>query len=216
MTQNLNTQSNNLITQDYQFTQTWFLNVCQYWPELFSRLGWNSKEPKMILEIGCFEGQATCWMLENLIDNENSQIFCLDIFEVPEEEQTGQYKYDLKDLFQRFIHNVSVTGKEDLVQVLVGDSKYNLSQLVSHELSFDFIYVDGSHDAKDVLADAILGWMLLKKGGLMIFDDYLWEFFEQDIVSAPKMGIDSFINCYSREIRIIRTPQNYQVCLLKK
>lgn len=214
MTQYLSNKSNNSMTQDYKFTQTWFFNVCQYWSQLFNNIGWNSKEPKMILEIGSFEGQSTCWMLENLIDHQDSQIFCLDTFEGGEEHQTGQHQ--LEDLFERFTYNVSKTGKEDYVQVVVGDSKYSLSQLISNELSFDFIYVDGSHRAKDVLADAVLSWILLKRGGLMIFDDYLWEFFEQDIVSAPKMAIDSFVNCYSQEIRIIRTLQNYQVCLLKK
>ena len=214
MTQQLNEQLNDSITQDYQFTQNWFSSVCQYWPHLFTHLGWNSKEPKMILEIGSFEGQSTCWMLENLIDHQESKIFCLDTFQGGEEHQTGEY--GLESLFERFTHNVTQTGKEDFVQVLVGDSKNSLSHLICDELSFDFIYVDGSHRAKDVLADAVLSWMLLKKGGLMILDDYLWGVFEHDIASAPKMGIDSFINCYAEELTIIRIAQNYQVCLFKK
>lgn len=37
---------------------------------------------------------------------------------------------------------------------------------------FDFIYVDGSHRSPDVIYDAILSFGLLKKGGIMIFDDY--------------------------------------------
>lgn len=209
------------MTKEYKFSQNWFLNVCQYWPQLFNSIGWNSKEAKMILEIGSFEGQSTCWILENLIDRDDSQMYCLDTFAVTldtlvgeEKNQTG--KDDLDNLFARFMENVCVTGKEDLVKVFVGDSKYNLSKLIAEDLSFDFIYVDGSHQAKDVLADAVLSWMLLKKGGLIIFDDYLYGAFEDDLRAAPKIAIDSFINCYSDEIRIIRTPQNYQVCLLKK
>lgn len=124
MTQNLSNKSNSSMTQEYQFTQSWFLNVCQYWPWLFNSLSWNNKDPKMILEIGSFEGQSTCWMLENLIENENSKIFCLDLFQRDEEQ------------FERFTHNISVTKKEDLVSVLVGDSKYNLSELVCQGLSF--------------------------------------------------------------------------------
>ena len=201
------------MTNSYQFTQNWFIDICKYWPRLFNAIGWNRNEPKMILEIGSFEGQSTCWMLENLLESRESRLFCLDTFEGGEEHQAGEH--NLESLFERFSHNVSLTGKEDLVQVLVGDSKQSLSQLIHHELIFDFIYVDGSHRAKDVLADAVMSWMLLKKGGLMIFDDYLWNKFE-NISAAPKLAIDSFVNCYAEEIHIINTPQNYQVCLLKK
>jgi hypothetical protein len=34
---------------------------------------------------------------------------------------------------------------------------------------------DGSHRARDVLEDAVLSWPLLKVGGIMLFDDYLWQ-----------------------------------------
>ena len=39
---------------------------------------------------------------------------------------------------------------------------------------FDFIYVDGSHEAPDVLFDAILAHKLVKNNGIIAFDDYLW------------------------------------------
>lgn len=200
--------------KNYKFTQNWFLHNAKYWNLLFQSLAWDSKQPKSILEIGSFEGQSTCWMLENLIDCKDSRIFCLDTFKGGEEHQTEEY--NLESLFNRFMHNINVTGKKNCVNVLIGDSKYSLSHLISKKIYFDFIYVDGSHRAKDVLADAVLSWILLKKGGLMVFDDYLWNVFERDIKSAPKMAIDSFVNCYFDEIRILRTPQNYQLCILKK
>ena len=40
--------------------------------------------------------------------------------------------------------------------------------------AIDFIYVDGSHQAHDVLCDAILSFKLLRVGGIVCFDDYLW------------------------------------------
>jgi hypothetical protein len=57
---------------------------------------------------------------------------------------------------------------------------------------FDLVYVDGSHRAADVLADAVLSWPLLKNGGIMLFDDYLWQ---QDPrpEHCPRLGIDSFL-----------------------
>lgn len=38
--------------------------------------------------------------------------------------------------------------------------------------TFDWIYVDGRHDYDGVLVDLWASWPLLKKGGVMVFDDY--------------------------------------------
>lgn len=200
--------------RDYQFTNNWFQLTCRYWPELFIHLGWNREDPKMILEIGSFEGQSTCWILDNLIGHESSKVFCLDTFEGGQEHQSEDFNLDT--LSERFLHNISQTGKEDFVEVLVGDSKQSLCYLINEGFLFDFIYVDGSHEAKDVLADAVMSWMLLRKGGLLIFDDYLWGDSQSDILLSPKLAIDSFINCYRKEISLMAIPQNYQFCLQKE
>ncbi len=39
---------------------------------------------------------------------------------------------------------------------------------------FDFIYVDASHKAIDVLHDGVMSFQILKPGGSIIFDDYKW------------------------------------------
>jgi predicted O-methyltransferase YrrM len=74
---------------------------------------------------------------------------------------------------------------------------------------FDFIYIDGSHQAPDVLLDAVLGFELLRDQGMMVFDDYLWQ--EPlaggvDPVRCPKMAIDAFVNVYCRKLRVISAP----------
>ena len=47
------------------------------------------------------------------------------------------------------------------VRKLVGDSKHVLADLHDEGARFDFVYVDGSHLALDVLVDAALSWHLL-------------------------------------------------------
>ena len=79
---------------------------------------------------------------------------------------------------------------------------------------FDLIYIDGSHHAPDVLADAVLSFPLLKIGGVMIFDDYLWHLRGQDQLQCPKPAIDAFINIYFGKLSIIFSP-NSQVCAEK-
>ena len=54
---------------------------------------------------------------------------------------------------------------------------------------FDFIYIDGSHIAKDVLTDACMAWPLLMPKGLMVFDDYMWEIWvEVGGIAVPIAG----------------------------
>jgi predicted O-methyltransferase YrrM len=45
-----------------------------------------------------------------------------------------------------------------------------------HGERFDFIYIDGAHEAKYAIQDAVLGWALLPAGGFMLFDDTHFSF----------------------------------------
>ena len=69
---------------------------------------------------------------------------------------------------------------------------------------FDVIYVDGNHDGKNVLEDAILSYRLLKSGGLMIFDDLRWKNPNNhpcDIL--PKPAIDAFISIFQHKVTVL-------------
>jgi len=82
---------------------------------------------------------------------------------------------------------------------------------------FDFIYIDGSHQAPDVLCDAVLAFKLLKTGGTMAFDDYLWTnelTTAPEILKCPKPAIDAFVNINFQKIRILKMPL-YQLYLQK-
>jgi len=57
---------------------------------------------------------------------------------------------------------------------------------------FDLVYIDGSHEAADVLADAVLAWPLLKPGGLLGFDGYTWQTLPES-ERRPVPAIDAFL-----------------------
>jgi predicted O-methyltransferase YrrM len=73
----------------------------------------------------------------------------------------------------RFDHNVAVSGASNRVIKITGRSQ-EILRLLRHA-SYDVIYIDGSHRAVDVQADASFSWPLLKPSGVLIFDDYLWN-----------------------------------------
>jgi len=81
---------------------------------------------------------------------------------------------------------------------------------MKHE-SFNFIYVDASHQSLDVYLDSILAWKLLKIGGIIVFDDYLFN--KGDILNSPYEAVEKFKKNYIDDIVILH--QDYRVYLKK-
>jgi predicted O-methyltransferase YrrM len=82
---------------------------------------------------------------------------------------------------------------------------------------FDFIYIDGSHQAPDVLCDAVLSFKLLKVSGVIAFDDYLWHEklpSGKDLLRCPKPAIDAFVNINFKNVHVIQAPL-YQLYIRK-
>jgi predicted O-methyltransferase YrrM len=97
--------------------------------------------------------------------------------------------FEIDDLGGRFDRNVALVDAAR-VRRLTGVTREVLPQLIDAEEAFDFIYVDASHLALDVLADAALAWQLLAPGGLLVFDDYGLDY--DDPMHSPTRAIDAF------------------------
>jgi predicted O-methyltransferase YrrM len=128
----------------------------------------------------------------------------------------------MNEVERRFDRNIAIAqlrAQHDVrVRKLKKTSVKALVELITHnEALFDLIYVDGSHQATDVLQDAILSFQLLRVGGLLIFDDYLWRLEpdgQQDAFNMPKPAIDAFVNVFQRKLRVLELP-NYQLYVEK-
>jgi glycosyltransferase involved in cell wall biosynthesis/predicted O-methyltransferase YrrM len=197
------TQTSESITRsEYQFTADWFSHCIPVWDQLIGGV-----RATRILEIGSFEGRSTCYLIENCSKTEPIEIYCVDTWEGGVEHD----KNAMREIEQRFDHNVTLAKQRAShaasVTKLKKSSTQALAEIIARrEAPFDLIYVDGSHQAPDVLADAVLAFQLLRVGGIMIFDDYLWRLEpdgRQDPLNMPKPAIDSFINIFQRKLRII-------------
>jgi predicted O-methyltransferase YrrM len=194
---------------EYKFTNNWFeITARKVWDQMIPKLN-----PTKILEIGSFEGASVCYLINNLAKSHSIEVHCVDTWEGGiEHQQNGLAEANMGDVYSRFVNNTNHAIKTSPCKVDLrihkGRSDLQLSKLLSQGKSdyFDFIYVDGSHEAPDVLSDAILGFRLLKVGGIIAFDDYLWaENLPEgkDLLRCPKPAIDSFTNIYCRKLAII-------------
>ena len=195
----------------YRFSNNWFVQAAAYWPQLFRATGWDSLRPSVIIEIGSYEGRSSCWILDNLMNNPASRLYCIDTFQGSVEHAPGE----VQGLQERFTRNIALTGKSDQVRACIGRSDQMLMRLIGENVQADFIYVDGSHQAADVMSDAVLSWKLLKPGGLLVFDDYLWPFYQDQPHLNPKLAIDAFVNCHLNQVRYTHVPQTSQFCVRK-
>ena len=129
----------------------------------------------------------------------------------------------MNEVENKFIYNTNIACSKVNNKVglnkIKGFSDQELCKLIANNKIgyFDFIYIDGSHQASDVLCDALLSFKLLKTNGFMVFDDYLWQEpleYGVDPLRCPKPAIDAFTNLYCRKIKIINAPL-YQIYLQK-
>lgn len=208
----------------YQFTADMFARCEQTWPKIFELIKWDPRRKCRVVEIGSFEGRATVWILEHLIQNPDSKVYCIDPFMATgrkEREVCRKLNIDWGQILQRFQSNIDLTGKAGQVELLQKPSSVALSSLLAVEAGqVDFVYVDGSHRASDAMSDMIFSYHLLRDGGLMICDDYIWtletERPEIDILNNPKISIDAFSTIFRRSLLTIADLPLYQMAFIKQ
>jgi hypothetical protein len=173
----------------YRFTAWWHKSRAKDWERELAP--YKGKENLRYLEVGVFEGRSLLWMIENVLTHPTSTAVAVDIF-MDEYEAT----YDA---------NIEASGAAKRVTKIKEPSRTALRKLPLD--SFDIIYIDGSHTADDVLADAVLSWDLLRKGGLVIFDDYAWTGRPKGgplpPELLPRVAIDAFITSYRHEAELV-------------
>lgn len=168
-------------------------------------------KPTKVLEIGCFEGRASNWIVENICKHPDSLLTCVDPF-TGSEEHTLEEK---DDLYSRFLTNISSNSGK--IRVVKKQSLFALTAMIEAEEKFDLIYVDGDHKNSSVVIDGILADRLLVPGGVIIFDDYAWKTSLEDSLppsDRPKEAIEYFFSVNGNRFDIVRV--NWQVVAIKK
>jgi len=170
----------------YVFSVDWSTRHTPRWERVLAHL--KDKPNVQALEIGSYEGRSAIWFLENILTHPSSRILCVDVFD--------------RDYEINFDQNMQYFGSK--VKKIRAPSQIALRAL--EPSSYDFAYIDGSHTSKDTLIDAVLTWDLIKPGGIIIIDDYLWENGKDELNNdafTPQLGINAFLNVFEPYLDVL-------------
>ena len=182
------------VERDYFFSIDIFSHRIPLWTKQLKPL--QGKLVK-VLEVGCYQGMSSCWLLDCLLTHPDSHLTCVDS------------RFDGK-----FRQNISSTGAESKVTFARGKSHQQLAELTPN--SYDLINLqDRCKMSQHVEKNAQLAWQLLKPGGLIIFSAYGWRN-PRDSQQNPKAGIDRFLASVEKQWQTVHlSPPAFQLIIRK-
>ena len=175
---------------------------------LFERAKWDPKTPRTVVEVGSYEGSSAHWLMTELLQSPDSRLHCIDAWP----NADGEARYQL------FLKNIDELPGRAQIEVIRDWSQNGLRRLIQGGVKADLLYIDGGHDAPTVLRDLVTGFDLVKVGGLVICDDYLWDdprFGGNRTLGRPKIALDAFTTIYADKLRMVRGLPNIQVYFQK-
>lgn len=144
------------------------------------------------LQIGAYCGDASVWLLRNVLTHPSSTLADVDTWRGSAEVDHEAIDFDeVQALYAKqtapFDNVAAFHSTSD--DFFLGTTKV-----------FDFIYIDGSHQAHQVLRDAVNADARLRSGGIMAFDDYRWGGGARDV---PAPAIDAFVRCFENDYEVL-------------
>jgi hypothetical protein len=166
-------------------------------------------EPDLrFLQIGTYTGDASEWLLTNVLTDQSSILVDVDTWEGSDELEHKSISFS--EVYEFYKKRMEPYPN---VRSVRNNSENFLTSNKERSNLFDFIYIDGDHTEKAVYADAVNAWPLLKTQGILAFDDYLWG---QDVHPSlrPKIAIDTFLE--EKQGEYVLLSQDYQVWVQKR
>lgn len=186
---------NQCVSHDYFFSVDIFSYRIPIWSELFKSF---SEQPINALEVGCYQGMSSCWLVDQLLTHQASHLTCID------SQFAGKFK-----------ENIIKTGAESKVSLCQGDTHQQMTECTPN--SFDLIHLqDRCKLIEHSEINAQLAWKLLKSGGFVIFNYYGWRN-PQDPQQDPQAGIDRFLISVKDQWQVVDlSPATFQLIIRKQ
>ena len=146
------------------------------------------------LEIGTYEGNSAMFVANTF---PKSKVYCVDNWNKTEEY--GDQNFDIVE--KNFDYNTS-SFKNILKFKNNSDDFFKKNNTL-----FEVVYIDGYHRDFQVLKDCRNAWKILKKNGLLICDDYIWNFYE-NIKENPCYSINKFMDEIKNENKVLEVSKS--------
>jgi predicted O-methyltransferase YrrM len=149
---------------NYKYSQVWFLTS-----EIRQRILQfiDTSKINTILEIGCFEGLSSVFFADNLLNNTNSRLTCVDPF--LNIDNNDHLIFLTNNEENNFDYNIKHCNNSNKIEVkkITSDTFFE-----TNTRTFNFIYIDGCHECDFIKRDMENSFKVLEKGGIMWMDDY--------------------------------------------
>jgi hypothetical protein len=175
------------------FTRDFTTGFCQRWALWLEKFAGRANVHG--IEVGCLEGKSSLWFLENILQHESSHLTCIDPKCAPSfSENIRQYRHKVRLM-------------QETAEVALRNPPFALN-------SIDFVYIDASTNAHQVLQTAVLVFPFLAEGGILIFNCYLWKSQTPHIPQTmPKLAVDGFLLVFAASLRLRH--QGFQLAIEK-
>ena len=145
---------------------------------------------RSLLEIGAYEGRSTVFFATFF---PNARIDTIDTFAGSDEHAFVPGASRTEGVFDR-----NTAAFKARIKKHKGWSYEHLPLLRAAGSQFDTAFIDGSHFSDDIYIDTFYAWAMLKPGGVLIWDDYLWSEYANPL-GDPRAAIDRFLEVHRGE-----------------
>jgi predicted O-methyltransferase YrrM len=158
----------------------------------------SGKPGLRFLQIGAFTGDASVWMLDNILTDTRSVLVDVDTWGGSDEAE--HEPFDFADV--EAVYDERMRGTRTCKFKGTSSKFFQAHPESGIAESFDFIYIDGGHNAYTVLNDAVRAYPMLKLGGMIAFDDYQWKS-GHGRLRDPGPAIDVILDLYSDRLELL-------------
>ena len=179
----------------------WFLEKTFLFTSHFESSREDRIKVKKILEVGSYEGRSSIFFLNffNLVN-----LSCVDTWLGSDEHEIEKMSL----IENNFDKNISKHDEKVFKFKMKSDDFFK-----NNNVSFDLIFVDGSHEYKQVLEDLKNSFKNLNLNGFLFIDDYDFKFKGYNLTNNVASAVNEFLKIKNKQIEIIYI---YRQVLIKK
>lgn len=157
--------------------------------------GWNGlhpalerhvvrEQPAVIVDVGVWHGQSTVTLARSQAKSRaDGMVIAVDTFlgspehwtrTRPDVHQALNFRHGRPSFYDTFMSNIVLSGLSDRVLPIAQTSENAALILKRVGVVPDLVHVDAAHEYEPALRDIETWWDILRPGGLLVGDDFLW------------------------------------------